>query len=368
MAVLLTLPAGIAAQNSVVYPKPKLQNRSTGILESRVGGVWYRGSGVVAQDPRLIYSCAHVFHEDGEWATRMVFHRAWHERRFPRKTLGAEPRGLVSLASYSKLVETRGPEANRTFDADITLLYGNRWFGPAMPVAGNGGAAVRSQRAKRIVGYPAEIDFTRRSGYALQHATALFTLPAVRRFGAYHEIRGVSTGPGASGGPIFVQNRNGKDVLAGVVVSGMSRMAGVRALDAQSKTLANEALGALPDTLVFANRNRLALASGVTTWAERRLLVTGVDGNTRRVSFAMELDAPADAAVDAWLRSPDGTIRWIRRANQRSMPAAGGTEGAAIDLTDRFGGIDPNGIWTLHLRTAAQDVSFRSFSITLNSL
>lgn len=367
LAVLVPLSFGISVPGSaspVVYSKPKLENRSTGILETRVAGEWYRGSGVVARDPRLIYSCAHMFYDEGAWATRSVFHRAWNDRQDPRPSQGAAVRGYYAFSTYAAIVDRRGAETNRAFDSDFTILYGNRPFGAAMPVTSKGGAAVRSPRSKHIVGYPAVIDFTGKRGFAFQHSTGPFGQRAVRFYDSYFEFRGVSTGSGNSGGPVFVKNKAGKDVLAGILVSGWRRMAGVRALDKSSESLAKQVLGAETKALKFANRNRVTLVpGGESSWTERAVVVRDVDGVARRLSMNMSVSAADGASYDAFLRSPGGSVRWIRRAGR-----SGGESG--IDLSDRFGGIDPNGTWTLHLRAAPDsgEVVFENFSITFDAL
>jgi hypothetical protein len=91
--------AGFSTAAKVYYPVPGLVNESTGLLESFVAGDWYRGSGVVARDSRLIYSCAHLFYESREWATDYNFYRANHSAGYPDESTAASPRGLHYFTS-----------------------------------------------------------------------------------------------------------------------------------------------------------------------------------------------------------------------------------------------------------------------------
>ena len=76
--LLLSSLAIPVALGQVYYPIPGLVDESTGFMESYAAGGWYRGSAVIARDPKLIYSCAHLFYENGKWATDYYFHRAYH--------------------------------------------------------------------------------------------------------------------------------------------------------------------------------------------------------------------------------------------------------------------------------------------------
>lgn len=346
VVALALLPALATAR--VYYSKPQLANGSTGLFESEVDGYWYRGSGVVARDSRLIFSCAHVFFDSGVWATDYLFHRQWHAQSYPAAGKGVTPRGFHYFTSYSDAAATVGDESNRAFASDFTVFFGNSSFGPAMPVWPDGGLAVRSQRSKQIVGYPSDIDFTGVAGFCFQHSTGAFNTSAYRILGAYHEFDDVSTGPGNSGGPIFVRDDLGEEKLAGVLVSGWNRLAGVRTLDLASHTISGYALGLKDRTIPFANASRSLLPDGA--YVSKAVTVSGFEGTLSSIRLHLSATTANRGALDVYLRSPSGKIRWIMK---RSADTRDNVTIRGMDLSNSFSGVNPNGVWRLFLRDAA---------------
>ena len=355
--------AAVAAP--VYYSKPERSNASSGLLESKVRGYWYRGSGVVARDPKLIFSCAHVFYDNGKWATDYIFHRNVHSRDYPDMAAGASPRGLHYFTSYANASADSGSESNRAFASDFTVLYGNSSFGPAMPALRDGGGAVRSTRWKRIVGYPSEVDFTGARGFCFQHSTDWFNYRSRKLRGAYHEFRDVSTGPGNSGGPILVRNDNGTEAVAGVLVSGWTRLAGVRALDLASHTMSGYALGLEDRTITFPNTNRTNLPDG--SYIARSIPVSGFDGAVSKLRLSLAITTASRGELDVYLRSPSGKTRWIHK---RSTDTTDNLGVSGVDLSGSFSGVNPNGTWKLYIRDAAGGANgvFERCSITISAL
>jgi Proprotein convertase P-domain len=363
--LILAASLSAAAAAPIYYPKQERANASTGFIESKVGGYWYRGSGVVARDPKLIFSCAHVFYDSGKWATDYLFYRNWHARSYPDPANGASPRGLHHFTSYVNASETVGSETNRAFASDFTVLYGNSSFGAAMPTLRDGGSAVRSTQWKRIVGYPSEIDFTGARGFTYQHSTNWFNYRSRQLRGAYHEFKDVSTGPGNSGGPIFVRNDNGSEALAGVLVSGWTRLAGVRALDLASHTMSGYALGLQDRTLTFRNTNRSNLPDG--SYIARSIPVSGFDGSVAKLSVSLSVTTATRGELDIYLVSPSGKTRWIQK---RSTDTTDNLGISAMDLSDAFAGANPNGTWKILIRDAAGGARgvFENGAVTISAL
>ncbi len=361
----LFLAAGLhsAVAAPVYHSKQGRANASTGLFESKVGGSWYRGSGVVARDPKLIFSCAHVFYANGRWATDHIFYRNWHARDYPRPSQGASPRGLHYFTSYSDASKTVGGETNRAFASDFTVLYGNSSFGPAMPAMRTGGAAVRSALPKRIVGYPSEVDFTGARGHCFQHSTGWFNNRSRKLRDAYHEFRNVSTGPGNSGGPVFVR-KNGTEALAGILVSGWKRLAGVRALDLASHSLSGYALGLGDRTQTFRNANRTNLPDG--SYIARSIPVSGFTGTISAIRLSLSVTTAKRGELDVYLLSPSGKTRWITKRGA----GAGALTVSSMDLSGAYSGINPNGTWKLFIRDAAGGAKgvFENCALTISAL
>jgi hypothetical protein len=356
-----------AIAGKVYYSVSELASDSTGLLESYVAGDWYRGSAVIARDPKLLYSCAHLFYEGGKWATDYKFYRANHSRDFPDEATGASPRGLHYFTSYSSGVKSYGSDSEEVFASDFTVLYGNSSFGSAVGWWPKGGPVLRSSAPKRIIGYPSDIDFTGDSGFSYQHSTGWFNYEAYRVRSGFHEFDDVSTGPGNSGGPIFVRNTgNGQDLLAGILVSGTRRSAGVVALDLSTNTLAGYALGLKNRTLTFTNGSGFKLPDGTRSYSVIPIEVSGFTGTVARLKLGVSIATKYRGDLDVFLKSPSGKIRWIARGNG----AAGDFILTGKDLTGSYSGSSPNGRWELRVRDffPGARASFKSASITISAL
>ena len=362
------LASGIPASAQGVYPSPGLVDASTGLMESKIGRDWYRGSGVIARDPRLIFSCAHVFYEQGIWAKNYLFHRAYHKRAYPGLTEGASPRGLHHFSSYASNADIYGTDSNAAFSVDFSVLYGNSSFGPAAGWWPDGVSVLKSNRWKRLIGYPAELDFTGADGYCFQHATNWFSNKAYTVRGSFLEFSNVSTGPGNSGGPIFVRNElTGKNQLAGILVSGTRRSAGVVALNLATHTLSGYALGLKPKTLVFQNSTKLQVPDGSTAFSSRPIVVSGFSGSVETIKFGITTYTGNQGDLEIYLRSPAGKIHWITRRN-------GGTADDFIisgtDITRSFFGGAANGTWLLMMRDTipGNAATFMQASLEISAL
>lgn len=357
-------PASASAAK-IFYSKPSLSKQSVGLVQSKVDGYWYRGSGTVAYDPKLIVSCGHVYYDSGKWATEYTFHRAWHAKGYPRRSQGVAPRGLSYFTSYVDACRTRGSESNAAFASDFTVLYGYSSFGTAAEVWDNSATAIRSwSRYKEIVGYPSEIDYTGASGACYQHSTGWFTYGAYQLRGRYHEFDDVSTGPGNSGGAIFIyQSSTDKDLFAGVLVSGARRMAGVVALDASTRSLADSSLGAKLSSRAFRNDNPVVLPDGGESFSAVSIPVSGVSGTVSKASLGLSVDA-GSGELEAYLRSPGGKIRWILKKG-----GSLGNPSNTLDLGESFAGVPADGEWKLFLRDArgGKLATVRSTTLTLSS-
>lgn len=369
LAVVLAAAFPAAAfAGKVYYPVAGLVSESTGLMESQVAGDWYRGSAVIARDPKLLFSCAHLFYESGEWATDYNFYRACHSKYYPDEADAASPRGLNYFTSYSSGVASYGSDSEVAFASDFTVLYGYSSFGKAVGYWAKGGPALRSLSQKRIVGYPSDIDYTGFSGYCYQHATGWFDYQAFRVRGGFHEFDDVSTGPGNSGGPVFVRNTGtGQDLLAGILVSGTTRSAGVVALDLNTDTLAGYALGLKDKTRTFSNNTGFRLPDGSKSYAVIPIEVSGFTGSIAKLKLSVSVTTKYRGDLDVFLKSPGGRTRWIARHD-------GWTTGDLIitgkDLTAAFGGYAPNGRWELRARDAVSGVraNFNSASVTISAL
>ena len=356
------------AEAQVVYPKRALVDLSTGYLESYVAGDWYTGSGVIARDSRLVYSCGHLFYEDGVWATDYLFYPGYNDSSSPDPSRGIAPRGFRYFTSYANNVKVYGSSSSRAFAYDFTVFYRSSPFGTAIATAADGRAALVSDELKRIVGYPSSIDFTRARGYSYQHATDWFTNQAYPLRGSYYGFDGVSTGPGNSGGPVFVQDTGAETYsLAGILVSGSYSTAGAYALDAAAEAMANSALGASGSVQqVYRNTSSRRLPDAARGYVNRRVDAAGFTGNISDLTFNMKITTPRRGDLDVYLQSPSGRIRWINkksRNNNRNLVVK------KADYSANFRGLAANGPWRLKMRDSVRKnrAVFEQFSISINA-
>lgn len=367
---LACLAAGLAAPQAsaqVFFPKRTLSSTSTGYLESRVRGVWFRGSGVIARDPKLVYSCGHLFYENGVWATAYEFYPAYDGREAPEAGSGMSPRGFHYFRNYSDNVDAYRGDSEMAFAYDFTVLYGLEPFGPAVGWWQNGSAALTSNRFKRIVGYPEDLEFTGDPGFTFQHATDWFRNKAWRTYGDYHSFDRVSTGGGTSGGPVFVQDDSNNELLAGILVSGSATTAGVYALNDSSHSMASAALGLPTITRTFGNYDATSLPDAGRIPVVRETTTSGFSENIMDLKFSVSIATPRRGDLSVWLRSPGGRIRWI---NKPSTSNASNLMIRNEVLTRNFRGDASNGVWQLRMRDAKSSnrAAFKNFSLTVTAI
>ena len=333
---LLTLQA-VPAQG-VAFSKPEFVSHSVGYLDTTIRRFSYRGSATVVRDPRLVYSCAHNFYDRGEWASDYTFYRGIHQRRLPSNSQGAEPRGFHYFTKYARAARFTNGESNKSFASDFVVLYGNSSFGPAARIQERSAKLLRSNRSKRIIGYPADVDFSGNNGFYFQHSTGWFNNKARRIKGPFQEFFNVSTGPGNSGGSIFLRDRaGGADLFAGVLVSGSRRSAGVVSMNGASRRLADRALGSVTTPFRTTNSNRIKLSESRPS-ATRRLPVRDTDGPVENLKLTLQFSNSGASEPLVWLKSPSGTVKRV---------SVSGTS----DLSESFGGCESAGDWQLQIQS-----------------
>jgi V8-like Glu-specific endopeptidase len=363
---LLATVAGHASA-SVFYSKRGLVDTSTGYMESLVAGEWFRGSGVVARDSRLIYSCGHLFYDQGVWATDYYFYRAYNSRNLPKSAIGASPRGFRFFTNYANNADAYGQNSERAFAYDFTVFYGSDSFGDPAGWWSNGAEVLKSNRLKRIVGYPSVVEYTGEKGYSYQYGTGWFPTRASQLRGSYLYFNKVSTGGGNSGGPVFVKDAaTGKSYLGGILVSGSYSTAGVYALNDSSNSMASAALDIKSSPRKFDNTEPTALPDAASAYLSREVTVSGFPENITGLTFSASITTPRRGDLDVYLQSPSGRIRWVHK---KSEETSANLEIDRADYSRSFLGLSANGVWKLKMRDAVPGnrATFKNFSVTIGS-
>ena len=363
MLAALFLTAQVALPE-VVIPKINLFSKSVCYVESIASeDSAYRGSGCVVRDSRLVFSCAHVFYENGLWLTGGNYiHPGYHAATDPYSG-GILARGFLYWDTYEGFSDQESPEA---YDSDFVILY------TTYPVASpfgwweDGGAVLESDRRKFIAGYPSEIDFSGAKGFAYQHRTDDLTYKANLEYGGYYGINNVSTGGGNSGGPVFAYEYGDKKPrVAGILVSGTEDSCGIRALNVETKSLSNYALEEVPQNKTVRNTKSVKLPDGSTRYTDRQIKFSGFKSKIETLVLNLDVATKRRSDLDVYLKSPSGRVRWItkRQGGNKSLTVK------KADYTKTFSGLAANGTWTLRMRDAlrGQRATFRNFSISITA-
>lgn len=166
LTALLAL-AFAATGHAQVFPKPVTTaqlatpaSQSTGLVVSKIGNNYARGSGAIARHGKLIYSCGHMIAANGVWSSELYFLPAYNSSAFPDLKLMKPVRGYKSYAEY------KGPGGNLEFSRDFIVAYdANTTFGTPLQTYVDGTSLLLTAgTSKLIAGYPAKIDYTGASG------------------------------------------------------------------------------------------------------------------------------------------------------------------------------------------------------------
>lgn len=200
----------------------------------------------------------------------------------------------------------------------------------------------------RIVGYPSRIAYTGRDGRHYQHRTEWFQNRAGQRSGAYHSFSGLSTGPGNSGGAVYVyDSAEETEYLAGILVSGTFTTAGVYGLNDDTRRMASNALGIESTTRTFSNTEKVRLPDRSKKFKRRSVTVSDFAEGIETILVNGMIRTKRRGDLDVYLRSPEGRIQWLQKASKNRRK---NVRFRNLDLSSTFSGDSANGEWVLHMR------------------
>jgi len=357
---------------------------SVGLVFSKVGRGLYRGSGAVARDERLMYGCAHVIYDRGVWASSVRFARAYSGFAKPKSGRFTKARGFHYISGYSPRWWGWFPDWDFGNDFAIAYKGANGTFGPHLGHYRDATTNLleRTDVEKLIVGYPSTIAYLRKPGRYFMYRTGSFFRNLYPESGNYFGIDGLSTGKGNSGGPVLTQYQ-GKWYLAGILVSGNRRDAGVYVLNPAADEVARRALdtGEKGIRLTRSSFRYGLIADGGKKFARRTLNFSGnsslgnfgdtargkslgVPPSIRRVKLSLDIRGRQGDLV-AYVRSPKGRIHFVAKPNLQNNIFL-----RDLDLTEPFSATDPRGKWAIFFRDRVPGgprAQFVSTSLTLES-
>ena len=294
--LFLWLPAAVAEDPKVNHSVPidpallgQEPYRQTGLVLTADA----RGSGFVASHPNLFFTAAHMVYRPIDGATPGQTDQpvGWQP---PPSWLGAYnntslslghevlSRGYFRWTLYSDLVEKYAQNSNLAFGHDSVLVWGLAPFiaGSAAALDTQGMQKLHNGATSMITGYPAIIDYTNAAGNYFMHATTPAAIPYKIVHDRYLTADLISTGPGNSGGPVWIHNPDTTWSVAGTLVSGLAGENGVYAMspDINSLLQAAQPLLATPlqrtrhvknvgaSTAMLALERPQAIPDGVKRW------------------------------------------------------------------------------------------------------
>lgn len=265
----------------------------------------------MVRDARLVFTCAHVFYDDGVWLDGGNYiHPGYHRATDPDDG-GIPARGFFYWDTYEGFADK---ELSEAYDSDFVILYTTSPVASPFTAWADGGAALTSGRRKFIAGYPSEIDFSEASGGAYQHRTDDFTHQGYEEYGSYYGIDRVSTGGGNSGGPVFAYEAGATiPKVAGILVSGSQTDCGIRALDAETRDLSDYAVEELPRTKTFHNTKASKLSDGARKYLSKPLKISGFKSKIEKLVFNLDIVTKRRKDLDVYLKSATGRIRWVSK-------------------------------------------------------
>lgn len=321
-----------------------------------------RGSGFVAENERLFFTAAHVVFGDTGWNPPPTWVAGHNAEEAPDAASEIPSRGYFRWTQYANLVETYGPNSRSAFSRDVALAWGLEPFVPGIPATLDfkGARNLQRQNISIITGYPAELDYTGESGGYFLHSTAPDITPYKPALGRYVFTTHISTGPGNSGGPVWLRDDFGNWKASGVLVSGRPSETGVYGMSSDIKSFLSAAapvlstprksmkfvkgVSATSTLLVMPKAKKIP--DGVQRWTRIPLNVLSFPDEATVSKVILELDISTAHRGDlvVGLLGPGGVFSMIHNGE-------GADEDNLVfedyDISGAFSGGEPDGRWTL---------------------
>lgn len=323
-----------------------------------------RGSGFCAWNQRAFFSAAHVVWGEDGWGAPPIWYPTPNADKLDTDT-EIQSRGYYRWKSYASLVAASG-QSGTAFSRDVILGYAFEDLIPGTPATLNlnGYKDLRGNRTSMITGYPGINAYTGDDidGYFL-HQTGPGITPYTTDFGRALTSSLITTGPGNSGGPVWLQGSGGSWSASGVLVGGRPSEAIIYAFSSDISSLTRSAapvvkpvpenpvsVAGVGATSFFFPMNRpKKIPDGVKRYTDFRFNVARFEEGTtvKKVRLSLDIDTDHQGDLLIILQGPGGYQALVHNEE------GAGAHDLVLDekdFTSAFSGIYPNGPWSVRVQ------------------
>lgn len=324
----------------------------------------FRGSGFCAWNRRAFFTAAHMVWGTG-WGAPPIWAPTANALAVDEDTK-VQARGYYRWKSYASLVAVGG-QTGKAFGKDIILAYAFQDLisGTPAKLDLNAYKNLRENRTTMITGYPALAFYTNQAitGYFM-HQTGPGITPYSIDFGRALRTQLIASGPGNSGGPVWIKETNGSWSAAAVYVGGRPSESIVYAFSPDTNSL-TQAVAPLVKTPFAQNSAAVAGIEGSSyffSMSKPKKIPDGVGRFTdfkfnvgrfedtdkvKRVKLSLEIETNHQGDLYIILQGPGGYQAQVHNEQ------GGGTHDLVLtekDFSAKFSGIHPNGYWTVRVQ------------------
>ncbi len=324
-----------------------------------------RGSGFCAWNRRTFFSAAHVVFAENAWEEPPVWNWLANSATLDEKS-AVQSRGYFRWTEYAELA-TNDEYHEEAFGKDVILGFAFKDLMPGSPAKLNlnGSNDLRQKKQTLITGYPAEIPYNDKpvNGFLL-HETGPTVTPYKSYSGRALTTTLVSTGPGNSGGPIWMKSSKHKGWdAAGVLVGGLPSESVVYAFSNDINSLLRAVTPVIQPVIEPQKYSGTVSASsrffpyyrwqkipdGVHKWTTFKIPVNGFedDSTLEKVIISLDIRTAHRGDLQVVLEGPGGLQAVLHNeqgASKNNLILKN------IDVSASFTDIDPNDTWYLRVQ------------------
>ena len=323
-----------------------------------------RGSGFCAWHNRTFFSAAHVVYGETAWEVPPLWYPANNSQSVSRKT-AIQSRGFFRWTSYAGLVADDLTNSD-DFSRDVIIGYAFKDLidGRPAPLNRNGEADLRKKNETMITGYPAENAYYGKDieGYYLHQTGPKVTL--------YKHFAGdavtttlLTTGPGNSGGPVWIKDAKSNWRASGILVGGLPSECVVYGFSDNIRSLTRAVApviqkeievplvveGVSATSLIYPYDKSTKIPDGVHKWTSFPIKVDGFapEANATAVKLSLRIQTSHRGDLQVMLVAPGGASTVVHNEE--------GADGLNLvlnekDYSDGLADIKANGTWYLRVQ------------------